>query len=429
MRQVALDVHQGFCEVAIRQDGVTRSAGRVATGRDTLELFAQSLCPSDEVVMEATGPAMEIARIIEPHVARVVVANAQDVRAISHARVKSDRFDARTLAELLAAGMLESVWVPDAVTSGLRRRVARRAALVRQRTRAKNEIHATLARCLLGRCPVSDLFGTQGRAWLGAQELGEEEAETVAGCLRQIDFLDGEVAAIDQKLAQWAASSKDAKRLMSIPGVGAGVAVTLMAAIGDVSRFSSPRQLVAYLGLDPKVRQSGDEPARHGRISKRGNAQARSVLVEAAWIAVRQPGPLHAFGERVRARKGSQVAAVAVARKLACLAWQLLTKGEDYAFAQPSRVRAKVRRVELDAGAPPLATRHGGQRISASATEREAERPLAQQAEASYRRLIADWKATGPAKTKGAGATHGHASQRPSTGQAARQAQAQTPAL
>jgi transposase len=151
---------------AIREDGKTRSAGRVATGRDTLELFAQSLCLSDEVVMEATGPAMEIARIIEPYVARVVVANAQDVRAISHARVKSDRFDARTLAELLAAGMLEPVWVPDAVTSGLRRRVARRAALVRRRS--------------------------------------------------------PEVAAIDQKLARWAAGSPDVRRLMSIPGVGAG---------------------------------------------------------------------------------------------------------------------------------------------------------------------------------------------------------------
>jgi transposase len=429
MRQVALDVHQGFCEVAIREDGKTRSAGRVATGRDTLELFAQSLCASDEVVMEATGPAMEIARIVEGHVARVVVANAQDVRAISHARVKSDRFDARTLAELLAAGMLEPVWVPDAVTSGLRRRVARRAALVRQRTRAKNEVHATLARCLLGRSPVSDLFGKKGRAWLEQQELGEEESETVAGCLRQIDFLDAEVAAIDQKLAQWATSSEDVRRLMSVPGVGAGVAVTLMAAIGDISRFSSPRQLVAYLGLDPKVRQSGDEPARHGRISKRGNAQARSVLVEAAWIAVRQPGPLHAFGERIRARKGSQVAAVAVARKLACLAWQLLTKREDYAFAQPSRVRAKVRRVELDAGAPPLATRHGGQRISASAIERDTERALAHQAEVAYKRLIADWKASGPGKSTGAGATHGHASSKPSKRQATRQAQAQTPAL
>jgi transposase len=204
MRQVALDVHQGFCEVAVREDGETRSAGRIATNRGALELFAESLCRTDEVVMEATGPAMEIARILEPHVARVVVANAQDVRAISHARVKSDRFDARTLADLLAAGMLEPVWVPDAETSALRRRVARRAALVRQRTRAKNEIHATLSRCLLGRSPVSDLFGKEGRAWLGEQELDTEEQETVAGCLRQIDFLDGEIAQIDQKLAGWA---------------------------------------------------------------------------------------------------------------------------------------------------------------------------------------------------------------------------------
>lgn len=428
MRQVALDVHQGFCEVAVREDGETRSAPRVVTDRGALESFAGSLCRTDEVVMEATGPAMEIARIIKPHVARVVVANAQDVRAISHARVKSDRFDARTLAELLAAGMLEPVWVPDTVTSGLRRRVARRAALVRQRTRAKNEIHATLARCLLGRSPVSDLFGKEGRAWLDEQELGAEESETVAGCLRQIEFLDTEVAQIDRKLSEWAVGSQDARRLMSIPGVGAGVAVTLMAAIGDISRFSSPRALVAYLGLDPKVRQSGDEPPRHGRISKRGNAQARSVLVEAAWIAMRQPGPLHAFGERIRARKGAQVAAVAVARKLTCLAWQLLTKGEDYAFARPSRVRAKLRRAELDAGEARLPTRHGGQRVSASAAEREAEQELVEHGETAYRRLIADWKATGPAK-RGAGATHGHAPSKPRERQATRQTKAQTPAL
>jgi len=428
MRCIGLDVHQGFCEVAIREGDQTRSAGRVATDRGALELFAESLCADDQVAMEATGPTMEIARILEPHIARVVVANAQEVRAISHARVKSDRFDARTLAELLAAGMLSAVWVPDAETSALRRRVARRAALMRQRTRAKNEIHATLARCLLGRSPFSDLFGKKGRAWLSEQRLEEPEAETVAGCLRQIDFLNEEIAAIDRKLSAWAMGSEDAKRLMSIPGVGAGVAVALMAAIGDISRFSSPRQLVAYLGLDPKVRQSGDELPRHGRISKRGNAQARSVLVEAAWAASRQPGPLSAFGERIRARKGAQVAAVAVARKLAVLCWQLLSKGEDYAFARPSRMRAKLRRLELDAGAPALPTRHPGQRISANAAERRSERELTERAEVSYRRLIADWQATGSANT-GAGATRGRAPSRPSKRQAARQAQAQTPAL
>jgi transposase len=428
MRYLGLDVHQTFCEVAIRDGTKTYSAGRVATGRDSLERFAASLDPHDEVALEATGPAMEIARILAPHVARVVVANAQEVRAISHARVKSDRFDARTLAELLAAGMLEAVWVPDPDTQALRRRVARRAALVRQRTRAKNEVHGTLSRCLLGRSPVSDLFGAEGRAWLAIQELGAEEAETVAGCLRVIDFLDEEIKAIDSKLAEWVSSSAQARRLMTIPGVGAGVAAALMAAIGEVSRFPTQRQLVAYLGLDPKVRQSGEQAPRHGRISKRGNAQARTVLVEAAWMAMRAPGPLRAFGERIRARRGSQVAAVAVARKIACLAWQLLTKEEDYVFAQPSKVRAKLRRVELNAGAPPLRRGHGSRRISATAAERETERELVARGEAAYRRLIADWRASGPAK-KGAGATGGRASSGPSTGQAARQAKTPGPAL
>ena len=421
MRTVALDVHQSFCEVAIREAGETRSAGRIASDRAALKLFAQSLDPSDQVVMEATGPAMEIARIIGPHVARVVVANASEVRAISHARVKSDRFDSRTLAELGDAGMLEPVWVPDAEIGALRRRVARRAALVRQRTRAKNEVQAALARSLLGRSPASDLFGAKGRAWLSKQELPDEEADTVDGCLRQIDFLDSEIESIDRRLAAWVTCSPAARRLLTIPGIGVGAAVALIAAIGDIRRFPSARKLVAYLGLDPRVRQSGDEPACHGRISKRGNAQARSVLVEAAWAAIRQPGPLRAFGARIAARRGSQVAAVSVARKIAVLAWQLLTKGEDYAYARSSLVRLKLRQAELDAGAPRLAKRHGGRRITATAAEREAERELVERAEAAYRRLIADWKATGT--RKGAGATPGRASH------AARQDSAPGPAL
>lgn len=426
MRAIGIDVHQSFCEVAICEEGKVRLAGRVPTNRAKLQLFAESLDPTDQVALESTGPAMEIARILEPHVARVVVANAQDVRAISHARVKSDRFDARTLARLLAADMLAPVWVPDPATQALRRRVARRAALVRQRARAKNEIHAALSRCLLGRSPVSDLFGAAGRRWLSVQRLPEAETETVAGCLHQIDFLDEEIAKIDRRLCEWALSSTEARRLMTIPGVGVTAAAALMSAIGDVSRFDSSRKLVAYLGLDAKVRQSGEEAPRGGRISKRGNSQARAVLVEAAWSAVRSPGPLRAFGERIRARKGSQVAAVAVARKIACLCWQLLTKEEDYAFARPSLMRAKIRRAELDAGAPHRSKRHGGPAVSASAKERAAERELVERSETAYRRLVADWQATG---AKGAGATRGRASSGPSTGQAARQESAPEPAL
>ena len=224
--------------------------------------------------------------------------------------------------------------------------------------------------------------------------------------------------------------SQDARRLMSMPGVGVGVAVTLMAAIGDISRFSSSRQLVAYLGLDPKVRQSGDEPARHGRISKRGNAQARSALVEAAWIAVRQPGPLHAFGERIRARKGSQVAAVAVARKLACLCLAAAHQGRRLRLraALPRTRQAAPRRTRRRRTAAARHATAAGEYPQPPA-ERDAERELTEHAEAAYRRLIADWKATGPAKKKGAGATHGRASSKPSKRQAARQAQARTPAL
>jgi transposase len=181
-----------------------------------------------------------------------------------------------------------------------------------------------------------------------------------------------------------------------------------------------PRKLVSYLGLDPRVRQSGNEPARHGRISKAGAAEARHVLGEVAWKVSRTPGPLRAFFERVRARRGPQVAATATARKLVVLFWHLLTREEDYAFQRPSMIRNKIRRLELVAGAPP---RKGKQGIAGGKSKAvwDAERELSHQAEAAYRRLLSDWRATGPARA-GAGATQGRASQRPSKGKAARQA-------
>jgi transposase len=419
VRSVGLDVHRDFCEVAIVEAGEVRRAGRIATSPESIGLFAQSLCRTDQVVLETTSGAIEIARLLSAHVARVVLVNAADVRAIAHARVKSDSFDAATLARLLAAGMLDGVWVPDERIGALRRRIARRAALVRQRTRAKNEIHAVIMRCLLGRPPASDLFGKKGRAWLTSQQLPAAESETVEGCLRQVDFLGAEIATIDAKLADFALTSPQARRLMTIPGIDVAAACTLIAAIGDIRRFHSPRKLAAYLGLDPRVRQSGEKPARHGRISKRGNPHARHVLVEAAHQAMRTPGPLRAFGERIRARKGTQVAAVAVARKIATIAWQMLTRGEDYAFQSPSLVRKKIRNAELASGAPRLSTRHNGTRQRVTTDERQRDRELQQQAENGYRRLIADWQATGP--KQGAGATPGRASSRPSTRQATRQ--------
>ena len=177
MRSIALDVHRDFCEVAIKDGGEVRSAGRIKTSAEELELFAQSLAPDDQVALEASGPALQIARVLEPHVGRVVIANTRKVRAIAEAKVKTDRLDARTLCELLAAGFLPEVFGPDEQTRALRRRLARRAALVRQRTRAKNELHAVLARNLKGRPPISDVFGVGGRQWLEGLALPADERE------------------------------------------------------------------------------------------------------------------------------------------------------------------------------------------------------------------------------------------------------------
>jgi transposase len=404
MRSIALDVHRDFCEVAIKDGGEVRSAGRIKTSPAELELFAQSLASTDQVALEASGPALRIARVLEPHVGRVVIANTRKVRAIAEAKVKTDKVDARTLCELLAAGFLPAVFAPDEQTRALRRRLARRAALVRQRTRAKNELHAVLARNLKGRPPMSDVFGVRGREWLAALELPADERETVAGALRQVDFLDEEIEALERGLARMALDCEEIRRLMSVPGVNLVSAATFWATVGDVGRFPSPRKLVSYVGLDPRVRQSGEAPARHGRISKQGSAPARHMLCEATWIAVRTPGPLRAFYERLRARRGPQIALVATARKLCVLFWHLLTAEEDYAFGRPSLHRHKLRRLELIAGDPSHRGRRSGSR--ASKREQAHERELSQQYEAAYRRLVDDRQP----KRSGAGATRGRAS-------------------
>jgi transposase len=358
-RAIGLDVHLEFCEIAICEGGKVRSAGRVASSPEALKVLAESLLATDRVALEVTGSAWEIVRILERHVAEVIVVSPGDT-GITQARAKTDRLDSRTLARLLWAGELDSVWVPDELTRMLRRRLSRREQLMRARTRAKNEIHAMLMRQLAGRPPFADLFGVKGRQWLRQLELPVEECETVEANMRHIEFLEVEIAEVERLIARYALSCSDARRLMSVPGVNVICAATFLAAIGDVRRFKTSRQLVGYLGLDPKVRQSGSSPAKGGRISKQGSPQARWALVEAAFSAVRQPGPLHAFYERIRARRGHGIAVVAAARKLAVLFWCLLTREEQYAHQQPSLTAKKLRRLELTAGAKRYDTKAAG---------------------------------------------------------------------
>jgi transposase len=402
-RAIGLDVHRDFCVVAICEDGQVRAGARVPSTPEGLELLAQSLLPSDRVALEVTGSCWEVARILEPHVERVVVVSPDDT-GITQARAKTDRLDARTLARLLWSGELESVWMPDERCRVLRRRLARREQLVHARSRAKNEFHAVLQRRLRGRPPCSDLFRVKGRRWLAGLQLPVEERESVDAGIRHIEFLDAEIVAVERLIAQQALAWPEIRRLMSVPGVNLICAATFIAVVGDPRRFLTSRKLVAYLGLDPKVRQSGEQPARSGRISRRGSAAARWALVEAAWSVVLQPGPLHAFYDRTRARRGHGKAIVATARKLAILFWCMLTRGEDYAHQQPSLTRKKLRRLEITAGAPKYAKPARGV-WSSNVAIRQAERRLAAQAEASYQRLVTDRQAAAPKSKVGASVT------------------------
>jgi transposase len=199
------------------------------------------------------------------------------------------------------------------------------------------------------------------------------------------------------------------RRLITIPGVDATVALSIVAAVGDFGRFSSPQRLVSYLGLNPRVRQSGSHPAAHGRITKQGRAQARGKLVEAAFAAARVPGPLRAFHERVRARRGMQIAIVATARKLAVLCWHLIAKGEDYAFQRPSLTAKKLRALELRAGVPSRRGHKGAAGAAGAYSLRQVRRresALAEQGERAYRQLVANWQSKPPVKA-GAGAATG----------------------
>ncbi len=387
-RYVGLDVHRDFCQVAIAEDGKVRPAGRVASRPDDLLAFAKALLPGDEVALEATSGARRVAEILGPHVQRVVIANTHRLEAISRAKAKTDRNDAKMLAQLLSAGVLEGSWLPDEPTKALRRRVSRRHNLVTSRTRAKNEVAAVLHRNLSERPPVSDVFGVEGRRWLGGLDLPGDEVETLSGALRQVDFFSSEITTIERELARFVVGSEAARRLMSVPGVAMVTAATFIAQVGEISRFPSPKSLVGYLGLDPRVRQSGNGAAFTGRISKEGSVLVRHVMVESAHTAIRTPGPLRAFYERTRSRRGHGIAIVATARKMVSLFWCLLTRKEDYRYPIALATKKKIRKVELLAGGP--RRQGGGPSKGPNREERQRiDREQAEVAEREYRQVAA----------------------------------------
>lgn len=400
MRIIGMDIHRVAAEVVSLLDGKIVKLGRVQMLRNKLEEFARKeLTHDDHVVIEATGNAAAVAEVLSPYVDRIVIANPKQVHMIAHAKVKTDTIDATVLAKLYASGFLPEVWVPDPGTLALRRQVTRRTQLVRQRSRLKNLIQSILHAHLIPPCPHGNLVGISGRKWLTRQILPADERAAIERHLGLINQINEALTVVEADIAVHALQDPTIRRLMTLPGLDVTVAASVAAAIGDIRRFSDPQKLVAYLGLNPSVRQSGEGPAYHGRITKQGRGHARGMLVEAAWAAVRSPGPLRAFHKRIASRRGKHIAAVATARKLAMIIWHMLSKDTDYIWARPALLARKFRSVELRAGLPTSHARRGTAFDYNIPAKRAEERSRVEKAEAAYAAATSRWR-TRPERQK-----------------------------
>ncbi|MBV9266850.1 MAG: IS110 family transposase [Acidobacteriaceae bacterium] len=348
MRFAGLDVHKKEVEaVVVEETGAVLLRQRLATEGEKLEEFARRHLSDCRVALEATTNSWAIAGILAPLVKEVVVSNPLRTRAIAEAKIKTDRVDALVLAQLLRCDYLPRVWMPEAETRRMRQRSSERANLSADRTRVKNRIHAVLQQRLL-QPPVQDLFSQRGRIWLERLALDAESAATLGRQLGMLALIEQQIAELDQELAEAAYQQPEMKLLLTLPGVDVTVAQTVLAALGDVSRFANPDKAAAYLGLVPSTRQSGHH-CYHGRITKQGASHARWMLVQAAQQVARHPGPLGVFFRRLLKRKNRNVAVVATARKLVTIAWHMLKNNEPYRYAQPKTVQAKLSRLRVRA--------------------------------------------------------------------------------
>ena len=352
-RYLGIDLAKKESQLAVLDEqGEQVCQKRFATTRENIILLANELTNDDLVALEVTTNAISISRLLRDNSdAELILSNPIKTKLIAQAKVKTDKIDARVLAELARVGYLPEVWLPDRTTEALRQFFTDRRSLVDRRTELKNTVHSVLHRNLLF-AEVSDLFGKSGRVWLEeiinektSLEIAELDRLRLGSLVTEIDRQDALIKDQEAVIASFIATNKALRKqldlLVSIPGVSLIVGAGIMAAIGDIKRFPAPKKLAAYFGVVPSTKQSGDLPARNGRITKQGRSEARWLLVEAAEHLRRSPGPIRAMYQRIRKSKGHNTAVVAVARKLAELIWHLLSKEEEYIYAIPRRTMEK----------------------------------------------------------------------------------------
>jgi transposase len=266
----------------------------------------------------------------------VEIADARKVKAIAPLACKTDKVDARVLAELCRRDLVPAVWVPSLSDRELRERLNRRSHLIRLRTAARNRVFGALTQWGL-RIPIRVLQVGDPMVLLEQRGLPEVWRRSVAEALAVIDFLDARIAQLDAELGPIARADPRVQLLITIPGIGEHLGLVMACEIADISRFPGPRNLIGFAGLAPRVAQSG-QSSRTGPLSKAGSRGLRWAAIEAAQCAWRPTNPWNRLYLDVKQRTGKpNPAKSAVARKVLIAAWHVLARDEPFKPSLPAR--------------------------------------------------------------------------------------------
>lgn len=343
-RFIAIDLHKHYVFVGgqnERQEWILRPREvRMSRFRDWA---AMNLKPGDAVVIEATGNTWDIYDIVAPLVSKIVVAHPGKVRQIAEARVKTDKEDLRRLITLLIANIVPEVWVPPIHVRELRSLISFRWRLSKQIVMSKNRLHSVIQSHNLTP-PNGMLLADKNLSWWHQQTFSDLTTLQVQCDLLIIQQLEAQKAILDQKLAELSNSdpwASDMVFLMQVPGFGILFSMIVLAAVGDISRFPSPKKLVGYAGLGAGVHDSGQKH-QDKSITKSGRKELRWALVEAAWGAVRSDPYWKAQYERFKKSKHPSKAIVAVARKLLVSIWYILSNHQPYRHFDDETIAYKM---------------------------------------------------------------------------------------
>jgi transposase len=350
MLYVGIDVHKKLCYACIKdRDGNVLEEltfPNKGHGIDTLlEVIADRKA---KAVIESTCNLwIRLYLSLEEAGMEVILANPKKTKAIAEAKLKNDKVDASTLADLLRADLVAPCYVPPAEVRELRSLIRHRMNLIKDRTKVKNRVHALLDKYDLEGFSGTDQFGKAGMEWLKSitGELSRVDQLILDANIRQIEMLNQLIDEVELKIAEESIESDDVKLLMTIPGVDYYTAMLFVSEIGDITRFSESNKLVSWLGLVPRVHQSGST-AYNGRITKEGSPRVRWTLIQAARIASRYDDHFAEKYHRIKHRRGDGKAIVAVAREIVVAMYHMLNRRERYRFSSEEFVSGKFKRLE-----------------------------------------------------------------------------------